>query len=120
MSLVLTDNQYVVLGVAPKSAAGNPAPIESPIWSVSDESIVTLTVSEDGLTATVETTGTVGNAQVKFSCDARIGEGESPLFAILDIEVVASEAVNISITADVKTKPIPAEPPAEPVVDPAV
>jgi len=75
MSLVLTDNQEVSLSVTPVSKGGNEAPVES------------------------KTTGKVGSAQVKFSCDARIGDGISPLLSTLDVEVVPGEAVNVKIDA---------------------
>lgn len=99
MALTLTDIQLVNLGVSPKSAAGNPALIESPVWSSSDESIVTVAVDPSGLNAVATTTGKIGSAQVKFECDAQIGDGIKPLFAVLDIDVVPSDAINIGIVA---------------------
>ena len=107
MALTLTDIQMVSLGVNPKSAAGNPASIESPVWSTSDESIVTVNVDGTGLNAVVTTTGKLGSAQVKFECDAKLGEGVKPLFALLDIEVVPSDAINVDIvTSSPEDKPV--------------
>lgn len=123
MALTLTDIQQVSLGVSPKSAAGNPAPIENPIWSVSDSEILTLYVGDDGLTVTAVSTGKLGSCQVMFECDSKIGEGEAPLLAVLDVNVVASEAVNISIVsgspiAIPAVEAVTPEPPVEP--DPQV
>jgi hypothetical protein len=46
----------------------------------------------------------IGSAQVQFSCDARIGEGVSPLLSTLDVEVVAGEAVNLKMGAATPTE----------------
>lgn len=99
MSLILTDSQKVSLVVSPVNAAGNTAPIENGQWSSSDDSVLVVNVSENGLAAEVVTTGKLGNAQIRFACDAKIGEGESALLATLDVEVVAGEAVNVVINA---------------------
>lgn len=99
MPLILTDSQKVHLSVSPVNAAGNLAPVEAPVWSSSDESVVVIVVGEDGLSADVVTTGKLGSAQVRFSCDAKIGEGESALLATLDVQVVAGQAVNVVINA---------------------
>jgi hypothetical protein len=99
MALILTDSQKVSLSVSPVNAAGNAAPVENGVWSSSDESVVLVSASEIGLAAEVITTGKVGNAQVRFACDAKIGEGEAPLLATLDVEVVPGQAVNVVINA---------------------
>lgn len=98
--LILTDVQKVALAIAPKSAAGNPAPVDgAPQWSSSDETILTLTVAEDGLSAEAVTTGKLGIAQVNVTADARLGEGVETITGVLDIEVKASEAVSLDISA---------------------
>jgi hypothetical protein len=102
MALVLTDVQKVSLKLKPVSAAGNPAAIDgSPKWSVSDDSVVTLVVAEDGLSADVVTTGKLGVAQVLVVADADLGEGVKELTGTLDLEVKASEAVNLNLEAGV-------------------
>ncbi len=102
--LVLTDVQKVSLAIAPKSAAGNPAPVDGvPTWSSSDESVLVLTVSDDGLSAEAETTGKLGTAQVNVSADADLGDGVKTIAGVLDIEVKASEAVTLDISAGTPT-----------------
>ena len=99
MALVLTDIQKVSLVISPKSAAGNPAPVDGvPSWSVSDASIASIVVvSEDGLSAEVVTTGTLGTVQVVVDVDANLGEGVETITGVLDIEVKASAAVTLDI-----------------------
>ena len=105
MSLILTDSQKVVLAVKPVSLAGNVAAVENVSWSSSDETIVTVVVSaSSNLDAEVITTGKVGVAQIRFGCDAKVGEGEVPLLATLDVEVVSGQAVNVQINASSPTE----------------
>lgn len=102
--LVLTDVQKVTLAIAPKSAAGNPAQVDgAPLWTLSDESILTLTVAEDGLSAEAVTTGKVGTTQVNVQADADLGEGKRAITGVLEIEVKASEAVTLDISAGTPT-----------------
>lgn len=96
--LVLTDIQKVEFSVSAVSAAGNPASLDgAPVWTSSDDSVLTLVVSEDGLTCEAVTTGKLGVAQVKVVADADLGEGVTSLTGVLDVEVVASQAVNLEI-----------------------
>lgn len=98
MSLILTDTQKVVLSIAPKSAAGNPAKVDGvPAWSATGDQL-TLTPAADGMSCVVTTSGTLGTAQVSVTADADLGEGVKPIAGTLDIEVVAGEAVSLGIS----------------------
>src|SRR6185436_3167778 len=100
MSLILTDEQKVSLTIQPLTAAGNSAKVDGvPVWSVSDSNILSLTVSEDGLSAVVTTVGPLGDCKVSVSADADLGEGIRNLTGTLDITVVAAEAASIGIVA---------------------
>ncbi len=100
MALVLTDIQKVKLSISPKSAAGNPAPVDGvPSWSVSDASVASIVVADDGLSAEVLTTGVLGFVQVTVDADADLGEGVETITGVLDIEVKASAAVTLDIGA---------------------
>lgn len=99
MSLILTDEQKVALSIKPVTAAGNPARVDgSPSWSSSDDTIVEVVPSADGLSAEAVTVGPVGTAQVSVVVDADLGAGVRTLTAMLDIEVIAAEAVTVAIT----------------------
>lgn len=99
MALTLTDIQKVTVSITPVDAVGNVAPVENVVWTSSDESILTVTASEDGLSAVVETVGHLGSAQIMVEADALIGEGYEPLAGILDVTVVGSKAVGFTINA---------------------
>lgn len=103
-TLVLTDVQKVSLSVTPVSKAGNPAPVDGvPTWSTSDDTVLTLKVSEDGLSCEAVTTGVLGTAQVSVVTDADLGDGVIELTAVLDVEVKASAAVNLGLDVGVPT-----------------
>lgn len=104
MALILTDVQKVELSINPTSAAGNPAPVDgAPVWTSSDETVLTVTASEDGLSAVAVTTGKLGKAQVNVSADADMGEGVKTITGVLDVEVRVSEAVSLAVTAGTPT-----------------
>lgn len=104
MSLILTDVQKVELSISPTSAAGNPAPVDgSPVWTSSDETVLTVTASEDGLSAVAVTTGKLGKAQVNVSADADMGEGVKTVTGVLEVEVRVSEAVSLAVTSGTPT-----------------
>ena len=93
MSLILTDLQKVALSVTFTSAAGNAAPVDGvPVWASSDETIVSVVASEDGLSAVATAVGPVGQAQVSVTADADMGEGLVAITGLLDVSVIASEA----------------------------
>lgn len=99
MTLTLTDIQKVSLSIAPVSAAGNPAPVDSVVWTSSNPEVLTVVASEDGLTAVASTVGPLGNAQVTVVADADLGEGVVELTGILDVVVVGSQAVSLGVVA---------------------
>ena len=104
MALILTDVQKVELSISPTSAAGNPAPVDgAPVWTSSDDTVLTVTASEDGLSAVAVTTGKLGKAQVNVTADADMGEGVKAITGVLDIEVKVSEAVSLAVTSGTPT-----------------
>lgn len=100
MSLVLSVTQRVALAIQPVDAHGNPAPVDgAPVWEVSDPSIVSLGVAEDGLSAFVRATGAPGHVQVRVTADARLTEEVREISGVLEIDIVPAEAVALSIVA---------------------
>jgi len=113
--LLLTDLQQVDLSVAFTDAAGNPAPVDgAPVWSSSDETVLTVTASADGMTATAVTTGKLGQAQISVTGDADLGAGTTSVAGTLDVTVQASAAVAANIGAGTPTDKVPATPPTPP------
>lgn len=100
MAFVLSAVQEVDVVVSGAvDARGNPAAFQGvPEWQVSDENVLSVTPSPDGMSAVVKAVGLVSSAQVSVSVDADLGEGVKPLVATLDVEVVAGEAVSLNIS----------------------
>lgn len=84
---------------------GNPAVVDgAPVWSSSDDTIITLTPSDDGMSVAIDTVGMAGTCQLSCTADSRMGEDVHPIIGILDVQVVAGEAVTITLEADVPTQ----------------
>jgi hypothetical protein len=103
MKVTLTDVQGVDAAISAVDAKGNPAALDGvPVWTPSDPA-VTVTPSPDGLTARIDAVGPLGNFQVTVTADADLGEGVTELAGILDVEVVASEAVSLTFAVGTPT-----------------
>ena len=100
MSVILTNNEQVDLAVEFLDRYGRPAQVDGvPAWSVSDVGIGTLVIAEGGRAATFVTSGALGQAQIIVEADADLGEGLRTIAGRLDVEVRASEAVSVAISA---------------------
>jgi hypothetical protein len=99
MALTLTSVQQAALSISAVDAKGNLAPVENVVFQGSDPNIIVVRADPADQTKATVLARTVGTAQVTVTADADIGEGEKELMGLLDVEVVAAEAVALSITA---------------------
>ena len=99
MALTLSSVQQAALSISAVDAKGNPAPVENVVYQGSDPAIAVVITDPNDATKAVVAARAVGTAQVTVKADADIGEGEKELMGLLDVEVVAAEAVALSITA---------------------
>lgn len=97
---ITTDQNFpnVVLDI--RDPKGRPAPVDGiPAWASSDETVVTVTPANDGMSALVDTVGP-GVARVSVTADADRGEGVQTITGV-------SEDINVTIgpnsTASVMT-----------------
>lgn len=98
--LILTDVQKCALSIAPVDGAGNPAPVDGvPLWGVTNNGVLDLVVAEGGMSAVITANGPLGTGQVTVSADADLGEGVTTLSGLLDVEVIAGQAVSLGIAA---------------------
>jgi hypothetical protein len=99
MAFILTDVQKVTLSVQPVDAAGNPAALDgAPVWTSTDPSVLDVVASADGLSAVATAVGPLGTAQISVLADADLGAGVITITGVLDVQVMASQAVSFSIT----------------------
>ena len=111
MALTLTSVQQSKLSISAVDAKGNPAPVENVVYETSDLQIIVVGVNPNDETKAVVAARTVGTAQVTVTADADIGEGVKELMGLLDVEVVAAEAVALAIEAGVpEDQPSPPPP----------
>jgi len=100
MAVTINDLQKVRIDIAVTDAEGNPAAIEgSPQWAIDNVEVATLELAEGGLSAEVISTGALGQATLTVSADADLGEGIKTIQGDLLIDVVASEATGVTLTA---------------------
>ena len=88
--------QYGVgLQVTYVDAGGNPAAVDGPVaWSTSDASIVSIQVdTTDTTKCSIASGQNVGQAQISATADADLGAGVRNLVTLLDVTIVAGEAV---------------------------
>ena len=98
--LLITSTQNCSLSIQPVDAHGNPALVDgTPIWSVSDPSVLSIAAAADGLSAEIAALGPVGTSQVSVQADADLGSGVVTIAGTLDVQVAAGQAVGLSISA---------------------
>ena len=99
----------VELQVAYVDAGGNPAVVDGPVaWSTSDASIVSVTVdSTDTSKCMMSSASKVGQAQITATADADLGTGVRNLVTLLDVTIVAGEAVAGTIAPVGEAAPLP-------------
>ena len=100
MSLVLANNHKVTASITPVDSKGNPAAIDGlASWTSSATDIVTVqNVSADSLSAEVVPGSALGTAQINVTADADLGSGITTINGILDVQVVAGQAVGFTIS----------------------
>lgn len=90
---LLPDDKTATVQVIAADAKGFSAPVEDLTFSSSDETIVT--VDAAGLITPVG----IGMATVNVTADAQIGEGVTTIAGMLEVQVVAGQAVSLNVTA---------------------
>ncbi len=108
----ITDTQDVPLSITPVDKKGNPAQLDGPpVWSSSNSEVVTVVASADGLSAVASAVGPLGTATVSVKADGDLGAGVNTISGTLDITVVGSGAVTLTIKAGTPTEQGDAPPP---------
>ena len=70
-----------------------------PVWTSSSETVATVTPNgTDNLSAEVVPGSTLGTCQINVTADADLGSGVKTISGVLDVQVVAGQAVGFEIT----------------------
>lgn len=99
MAVTIKDTEKISVEIIVTDAKGNPAKVDgTPIWNVSDPAGLSFLPSDDGFACDISAVGPLGNFQATVEVDADMGLGVKSLIGVLDIEVVAGEAVAVSFS----------------------
>lgn len=110
--ITMTNSQQATATIKPVDKKGQPAPVDGvPVWASSDETIITVTPSTDGMSAVVAAVGPLGAAKVSVTADADLGPGTSAIFGSLDVTITQGQAVGFTITLGPATEQGPGTPP---------
>lgn len=84
MAEVTTDQLFANTVLRPKNLRGEDAPVEagSVVWASSDDTVLRVTPSADGMTASVTTVGAGGPARISVTADADMGAGVSMITGV--------------------------------------
>lgn len=95
MAYTLPIDMAVSVKVSYVDAHGNPAVVDGAVnWDSSDTNIATVTAdAPDGATAIVAAATNLGQAQITATADADLGEGVREVVTIMDVQIIAGEAV---------------------------
>lgn len=117
MSIIARIDQKVTFAPVFKDAAGNQVSElgSVPTWSLSDSTLASIEVSEDGLQATVTPTGNTGVLEVNMVVDADPDADVEELVAKATITFKAGKAAFISLGGTVSDIPVEVVTTAPPV-----
>lgn len=122
MNLDLRDGMKVLATLQPTDAEGNPASVEGTTWGSDNPALVSVTQSDDGLSAVISSVPGpgVGSAVVTVTADADLGDGVRTITETLTVNVIPGDASALGILIgaeeprDEPAPPVPdEEPPAE-------
>lgn len=97
--LKITNEQLIPVTLTPKTDSGKPAKLDGiPTWTVlSGES--TVTVSADGLSATLTSSDNPGDTEILVKGDADLGEGVEEVSDTIHLTVAGANAKNLGLSA---------------------
>lgn len=109
--LALPNDQKVTASIQPVDAKGNPASIDGQAqWSSSNPQIANVqNISADSLSADVIPGDQLGSCQINVQADADLGSGTQNITGVLDVTVMAGEAVGFVISTSEPTPITPAK-----------
>ena len=86
---------------------GNPASVDGEVtWASSNDALCTAEPGSDSSVCTISAVGALGDVQVTATADADLGSGVRELVTLLDVHVVAGEAVAGTINIVGEASPI--------------
>jgi hypothetical protein len=98
MANINTDQHYPSVLLSILDSAGRPASVDGiPVWASSDETIITVVPTADGMGAAIETVAP-GTARVTVSADADLGEGVVEITGVTEDIIVTMGPSHVATT----------------------
>lgn len=121
MSIVMRNDQEVSFTLSFADKFGNPVTELGgvPAWSLSDDTLASLTVSEDGMSATVVPLGPKGSVLVNMLVDRDPDEDYEELAGQAEIAILSGKATVVRMSGVISDIPEAATPAPEPTPEPA-
>ncbi len=92
MADITTDQNYPNVTLTISDSQGRPAVVDGvPVWASSDETVLTVTATANGMGATIDTVAP-GTARVTVTADADLGSGVQELTGV-------TEDINVTLGA---------------------
>lgn len=112
MAYKLANDHTVALQVSYVDSKGNPAAVDGEVtWDTSNESIVAVQpVDQDSTMVKLMPGDQLGLAQISATADADLGDGVREIITVMDVEIVAGEAVAGTIAPVGEPEPIGPDP----------
>lgn len=99
VEITLTNEQKVRATVTPKTAVGNPAPIDGkPGVTVISGNATIANISEDGRSFDIVSPDEPGDSQVLVEADADLGEGVETISDVIKVTVIGARAANLGLS----------------------
>jgi hypothetical protein len=109
MAYTLASDTQILVRVSYVDGSGNPATVDGDVvWESSDDTIaMVIPNTEDSFETTVRPGTKLGQVQISATADADLGEGVRELVTLMDVTIVAGEAVAGTIAPVGDATPIP-------------
>lgn len=116
MAEITTDQYYPNVTLTITDAQGNPAKVDGvPVWASSDETVLTVQPSLDGMSASIGTVAPGGPARVSVSADPDLSANVGVLTGFTE-DITVTQGASTAATTMVLTLGDPAD--KAPVVNP--
>jgi hypothetical protein len=100
LHMFLPVNKKLPVSIEIKDKFGNPAKADgAPSWALSDESLGSLAVAADGMSAEFSPSGSVGSLKLQVKADSDLGDGVKEILGELSLDLLAGEAVLVELKA---------------------
>lgn len=97
MGIEITDSQQVVFSAEFLDKKGQPAQVQSPVWSTDNTDVLALTPAPDGLSCLVQAVSPIGTGIVTLKADADLGDGETAILGTAKVVVKSGAAVTVEL-----------------------